>query len=80
MRRREFEATEKQSIETKKQKKKGPMRVIKRTILVLGILFVLTAAVVAGATLGFIDNSTDLIAQEYNLDFTSVVYYIDEET
>ncbi len=80
MRRREFEATEEQSIETKKQKKKGPMRVIKRTILVLGILFVLTAAVVAGATLGFIDNSTDLIAQEYNLDFTSVVYYIDEET
>ncbi len=55
-------------------------RVIKRIFIVLCIFFVLSGAVIAGATLGFIDNSTDLIAQEYNLDFTSVVYYIDEET
>ncbi|MBE7022266.1 MAG: PBP1A family penicillin-binding protein [Ruminococcaceae bacterium] len=56
------------------------VHVIRRIFLICCILFVLSAAVIAGAALGFIDNSTDLIAQEYNLDFTSVVYYIDEET
>ncbi len=35
---------------------------------------------IAGAVVGFIDNSMDLIAEEYNLDFTSIIYYIDEET
>jgi len=53
---------------------------LQKALIALGVLAVLILSVVAGAALGFIDNSTDLIAQEYNLDFSSVVYYIDEET
>lgn len=65
----------------KKAKKKGKLRrAIKGIFIVLCIVCVLSAAVVGGAMLGFIDNSTDLIAQEYNLDFSSIVYYIDAET
>ena len=65
----------------KKQKKKGGVwRFFKRLFIVVLIICVLLGSVVAGAMMGFIDNSTDLIAQEYNLDFTSMVYYIDEET
>ncbi len=60
--------------------KKSLKRTLKRLFIICCIVFVLSGAVIAGATLGFIDNSTDLIAQEYNLDFSSVVYYIDEET
>lgn len=76
--RRTTERKENQATEQKK--KKSFKRVVKRIFIVCCILLVLLTAVVAGAALGFIDNSTDLIAQEYNLDFTSVVYYIDEET
>lgn len=61
-------------------KKRTTKQSFKRTILILGIVFVLATSVVAGAAFGFIDNSTDLIAQEYNLEFSSVVYYTDEET
>lgn len=80
MRKRKYDAREELTTNTSKKQKKSPLRVIKRILLVIGVIIVLTSAVVAGAALGFIDNSTDLIAQEYNLDFTSVVYYIDEET
>ncbi len=80
MRRKETEVQEHQSTGRQSKKKISPLRVMKRIFILCCILFVLLAAVVAGAALGFIDNSTDLIAQEYNLDFTSVVYYIDEET
>ncbi|MBE7035732.1 MAG: PBP1A family penicillin-binding protein [Ruminococcaceae bacterium] len=68
----------------KRGKKKGKKklnkvwRVIKRVLISFCLVFVLLAAIVAGAALGFIDNSTDLIAQEYSLDFTSVVYYTNE--
>jgi len=53
---------------------------LKRIVIVICVILVFAGAVVAGAALGFIDNSTDLIAQEYNLDFSSVIYYIDDET
>jgi len=29
---------------------------------------------------GFSDDSMDMIAEEYNLDFTSIIYYVDKET
>lgn len=67
----------KDKVEEKRAKVKG---LIKKGLLACCVLFVLGAAVIGGATLGFIDNSTDLIAQEYNLDFSSVVYYIDKES
>lgn len=62
----------------KKEKKKSLWQGLKRLLIIICLVVVLLAAVVAGAALGFIDNSTDLIAQEYNLDFSSVVYYTDE--
>lgn len=63
------------------QKKKGKKRgIFKRILLIILIIAVVMTSVVAGAFLGFVDNSTDLIAQEYNLDFSSMIYYIDEET
>ena len=59
------------------KKKRTFFQKVKRVLIIFCIIIVLLAAVVAGAALGFIDNSTDLIAQEYNLDFSSVVYYTD---
>ncbi len=52
----------------------------KRVLIFACILAVLVASVSAGAAFGFIDNTTDLIAQEKNLDFSSIVYYMDDET
>ncbi len=63
----------------KKKKKGGFKKVISRIFIALFILVALIASVVAGAIVGFIDNSMDLIAEEYNLDFTSIIYYIDAE-
>lgn len=63
---------------TQKKRKKGGT--LKRIFLVILIIAVVMTSVVAGAFLGFVDNSTDLIAREYNLDFSSMIYYIDEET
>jgi len=62
------------------QKKRKKSESLKRILLVILIIAVLMTSVVAGAFLGFVDNSTDLIAREYNLDFSSMIYYIDEET
>ena len=62
----------------KKKKKTG--KLFKRIVVIVLIIAVLVSSAVAGALLGFIDNSTDLIAQEYNLDFSSMIYYIDETT
>ncbi len=64
----------------KNTKKKKRQTLFKKIVVLVLIIAVLISSAVAGALLGFIDNSTDLIAQEYNLDFSSMIYYIDEET
>ncbi len=77
-------ATKKADTTTQEKKtdknKKSFKQIAKRALITFCVIFVLLTAIAAGAIFGFIDNSTDLIAQEYNLDFTSVVYYIDEAT
>ena len=64
----------------KQKKKKKGMKVFGRLLFVVLIIAALVASIAAGAAVGFIDNSMDLIAEEYNLDFTSIIYYIDEES
>lgn len=64
----------------KKNKKGGAKKVLKRVVILFLVIAVLCGAVIGGAMLGFIDNSTELIAEEYNMDFTSIIYYIDDET
>lgn len=65
----------------KKLKKKGKARkVIGRIFIALIILVALIVSVLAGTLVGYIDNTMDLIAEEYNLDFTSIIYYVDSET
>ncbi len=64
----------------KKKKKKKGKKIFARIILILIVVFALIVSIVGGAYVGFIDNSMDLIAEEYNLDFTSIIYYVDEET
>ncbi len=61
----------------KKKSKKGALLKVVLAVFVVGLLVI---SVVAGAFMGFIDNSMDIIAEERNLDFTSIIYYIDEET
>lgn len=67
------------------KKKKGKKRtkisaVFKRILVVLFVILALVASVVAGAFVGFVDNSMDLIAEENNLDFSSIIYYIDKDS
>ena len=64
----------------KRKKKSKGLRLLARVLIVILVIAALAASVIAGAVVGFIDNSMDLIAEEYNLDFTSIIYYIDEET
>lgn len=64
----------------KRKKKSKGLRILARVLIVILVIAALAASVIAGAVVGFIDNSMDLIAEEYNLDFTSIIYYIDEET
>ena len=71
---------ERKTSSRKKTKKKESKKIFKKIVVVFLVTLVLTSSAVAGAVLGFIDNSTDLIAQEYNLDFSSMIYYIDETT
>jgi len=80
LRKRDEKTIEHTTKEQKESKGQQFARRLKQIVVICCILLVLFSAVVAGAALGFIDNSTDLIAQEYNLDFSSVVYSIDEET
>ncbi len=61
----------------KGRKKKS---VIKRILVVLLVVVLLVTSVIAGAFMGIVDNSMDVIAEEYNLNFTSIIYYIDEKT
>ena len=71
----------KEKTNSKKKKKKNKFfSVLRKVLVVILVIVALTASVVAGAVVGFIDNSMDLIAEEYNLDFTSIIYYVDEET
>ena len=62
----------------KKKKKKGGF--FKKFLVGLLVVCLLVVSVIAGAVVGFLDNSMDLIANEYNLDFTSIIYYVDTET
>ena len=62
------------------EKRRTAKQIVKRVLFIGCTILVLLTSVIAGAAFGFIDNSTDLIAQEYNLEFSSVVYYTDEET
>ena len=64
----------------KRKKKKKGLKIFGRLLFIFLVIAALVASVLAGAMVGFIDNSMDLIAEEYNLDFTSIIYYIDEET
>lgn len=64
-------------INRKKRKKSIKKRLVKWGLVIL-ITGLVCISVLAGAMMGFIDNSTDLIAMEYNLDFTSMIYYIDD--
>lgn len=64
----------------KRKKKSKGLKILARILIVILVIAALAASVIAGAVVGFIDNSMDLIAEEYNLDFTSIIYYIDEET
>ena len=63
-----------------KKKKLGFKYAFRRFLLIALVVVVLLTAVVGGAMLGFIDNSMELIADEYNMDFTSIVYCVDEKT
>ena len=65
---------------SKKRKKKKGLKIFGRLLFIFLVIVALVASVAAGAMVGFIDNSMDLIAEEYNLDFTSIIYYIDSET
>ncbi len=71
-------AKENSAKNTRKKKKKKS--ILKRLLLVLLVIVLLVGSVFAGTFMGFVDNSMDIIAEEYNLNFTSIVYYIDEET
>ena len=62
----------------KKKNKKSIKKVLSRFFLVVVVVGLICTSVVMGALMGFIDNSTDLIAMEYNLDFTSVIYSVDD--
>ena len=66
---------------TKKRKKQNKAKTAMGRVLVAVLVVVLIlGSIIAGAVVGFVDNSMDLIANEYNLDFTSIIYYVDNET
>ncbi len=63
----------------KSKKKKGRAgKIIFRCFIAIVIVILLLASVILGALVGFVDNSMDLIAKEYNLDFTSFILYEDD--
>lgn len=64
----------------KRKKKKKAKAMLFKIFIVLVVIALLITSVIAGAFMGFVDNSMDIIAEEYNLDFTSIIYYIDEDT
>jgi len=64
----------------RKSKKKSVGKIILRTVIAIFIVILLLLSVIAGALIGFEDNRMDMIAEEYNLDFTSIIYYVDSES
>lgn len=64
----------------KKKKNKKKNVFMKKALISILVVCLLVVSVIAGAVVGFVDNSMDLIAEEYNLDFTSIIYYVDNET
>lgn len=68
------------AVKRKKKKKNKALKAFGTTFFVIFVCLALVASVVAGMMVGFVDNTTDLIAEEYNLDFTSIIYYIDEDS
>ena len=64
----------------KKKKNTKKKMLVRRIIVSILVVCLLVVSVIAGAVVGFVDNSMDLIAEEYNLDFTSIIYYVDSET
>ena len=65
---------------TTKKRKNKKKKIFSRVLVAILIVLALVFSVVAGAVVGFVDNSMDLIAEEYNLDFTSIIYYVDSQT
>lgn len=65
---------------SKKKKNTKKKMLVRRIIVSILVVCLLVVSVIAGAVVGFVDNSMDLIAEEYNLDFTSIIYYVDSET
>ena len=66
--------------DVKKKKKAKKRTFLRKAFVCILIVCLLIVSVLAGTIVGFVDNSMDLIANEYNLDFTSIIYYVDEET
>lgn len=64
----------------KKKKNIKKKTFVKKVFVSVLVVCLLAISVIAGAVVGFVDNSMDLIAEEYNLDFTSIIYYVDAET
>ena len=63
----------------KKKKRSKARKIITRILIGILVICLLAGSVVLGAVVGFVDNSMDLIAEEYNLDFTSIIYYKDAD-
>lgn len=66
-----------QSPKSKKKKSGKARKIVTRVLVGILVVCLLVTSVILGAVVGFVDNSMDLIAEEYNLDFTSIIYYVD---
>ncbi|MBQ3554260.1 MAG: PBP1A family penicillin-binding protein [Clostridia bacterium] len=62
------------------KKGKHPLRALRTAFIIVLVAVLLIGSVVGGALLGFIDDSMDLLAAEYDMELSSIVYYTDEET
>ncbi|MBP3337586.1 MAG: PBP1A family penicillin-binding protein [Clostridia bacterium] len=78
MKKRNISEEQTASSSNKMNGKKSVKKVLGRIFLIAVVAGLVSISIVMGALMGFIDNSTDLIAMEYNLDFTSVIYYVDD--
>ncbi len=72
----------KQSNHEHKNEPKGKniFRLMRNAVLIILAVSLLLGAVVSGALLGFIDDSMELLAAEYDMELASILYYIDEDT
>ena len=69
-----------EKVPVKKGKNKNLKKKLAKAALIVCVVGLVMLSIVLGTLLGFVDNTTDLIAMENNLDFTSVIYYTDEDT